>query len=417
MGERTRPKPDPLVARVQTAEATPRLLVGVSSGPAAERLVRAACRMASDLHAEWLVAYVETPAELRRPETERERVVQTLRLAEQLGAETVTLCATNAAEELLAYARARTISTIIIGKAARPHWQERIGTSVTATLLRKSGTLDVYVLAGEPGPAEPPLREQLPSTNLWQSYTAAPVLVACCTVVALTIDSYGIGEANVIMLYLLGVLGVALAGGRGPSALAAVLSVLSFNFFFVHPRISFAITDARYMITFTVMLLVGLVVSNLMVRFRQQAAAARERERRTAALYALSRAFASTRGLVNLLQVAVRHIHALFDHQVVILLPRTDGPLQPWGDCSGWASTLSPHQLFGLNASEQQVAQWVFDHGEQAGLGTNTLPSAEALYLPLIGSRASMGVLGVRPIHRQRLLSPEQVQLLETFTS
>ena len=394
-----------------------RLLVGISSGPSAEHLVRAARRMASGLRAEWIVAYVETPAERRRREAERERVAQTLRLAEQLGAETVTLSAANAADELLAYAQARNISKIIIGKPARPRWQDRIIGSVADDLLRKSGVMDIYVLAGDPGPTAAPLREELRITSPWQSYAVAPALVALCTAVALAIDRYGIGEANVTMLYLLGVLGVALAGGRGPSALAVVLSILSFNFFFVHPRFSFAVTDVRYGITFSVMLVVGLVVSNLTVRFRQQAEAARERERRTAALYALSREFASTREMANLLQVAVRHIYTVFANQVVILLPRADGPLQPWGDCSGWASTLSPLQLFGLSASEQGVAQWVFDHTEPAGLGTNTLPSAEALYLPLTGSRASVGVLGVRPTNRQHLLSPEQMQLLETFAS
>ncbi|NTU77929.1 MAG: sensor histidine kinase KdpD [Chloroflexales bacterium] len=394
-----------------------RLLVGISSGPSAERLVRAARRMAAGLHAEWIVAYVETPGELRRPEAERARVIQTLRLAEQLGAETVTLSAANAAAELLAYARTRNISKIVIGKPERPRWKDLLFGSVADDLLRTSGVIDISVLSGDAGGTDPPLREQLRPTSPWQTYTAAPTLVALCTLIALAIDNFGIGEANVIMVYLLGVLGVALAGGRGPSALAAVLSVLSFNFFFVHPRLTFAVTDVRYLITFSVMLVVALVVSNLTIRFRQQAEAARQRERRTAALYALSREFASTRGMANLLQVAVRHIHAVFDSQVVILLPRADCSLQPWGDCSGWASTLSVRQLFGLSAAEQGVAQWVFDHAEQAGLGTNTLPSAEGFYLPLTGSRASVGVLGVRPANRQRLLSPEQVHLLETFAS
>jgi two-component system sensor histidine kinase KdpD len=396
---------------------TLRLLVGISSGPSAARLVRAAKRMAAGLRAEWIVAFVETPAELRRGEAERERVVQTLRLAEQLGAETVTLSASRAADELLAYARARNISKIVIGKPERPRWQDLLFGSVADDLMRKSGVIDVYVLSGDFGDTEPPLREQLHVTSPWQTYAAAPVLVALCTVLALAIDNVGIGEANVIMLYLLGVLGVALAGGRGPSALAAVLSVISFNFFFVHPRLTFAFTDVRYLITFTVMLVVGLVVSNLTVRFRQQAEAARQRERRTAALYALSREFASTRGLENLLAIAVRHIHEVFDSQVVILLPCKDGVLRPWGEASGWAQRIDTGHIFGLSASEQGVAQWVFDHKERAGLGTNTLPSAEGLYLPLSGSQRVVGVLGVRPRQRNRLLNPEQVHLLETFAS
>ena len=258
-------------------------------------------------------------------------------------------------------------------------------------------------------------RVQILST--WQSYAWTPLIVALCTAIALLIDQFAVGEANEVMLYLLGVLAVALMGGRGPSALAAVLSVLSFNFFFVEPRSTLAVTDARYLITFTVMLAVGLVVSNLTIRFRQQAEAARQRERRTAALYALSREFARTRGLGPLLSVAVRHLHTVFDSQVVILLPSVSGALQPWGDCSGWAHAIDSNQLFGLNAAEQSVARWVFDHSEPAGLGTNTLPSATGMYLPLTGSRTIVGVLGVRPQSLPRLLNPEQAHLLETFAS
>jgi two-component system sensor histidine kinase KdpD len=394
-----------------------RLLVGISSGPSAARLIRAAKRMAAGLRAEWIVAFVETPAELRRGEAERERVVQTLRLAEQLGAETVTLSATRAADELLAYARARNISKIVIGKPERPRWQDTLFGSVADDLLRTSGVIDIYVLSGDVDDSGPSLRTQLRPTSPWQTYAAAPALVALCTLLALLFDRSGIGEANVIMVYLLGVLGVALAGGRGPSALAAVLSVLTFNFFFVEPRITFVVSDARYLITFGVMLLVGLVVSNLTVRFRQQAEAARQRERRTAALYALSREFASTRGLERLLEAAVRHIHAVFDSQVVILLPCGDGVLQPWEDCGGWAQGMATEQHFALSAAEQGVARWVFDHKEQAGLGTNTLPSAEGLYLPLSGAQRVVGVLGVRPRERSQLLNPEQVHLLETFAS
>ncbi len=397
--------------------AATRLLVGISSGPAAARLVRAARRMAAGLRAAWIVAYIETPAELRLPPVEREQVVQTLRLAEQLGAEVVTLNASNAAAELLAYARARNISKIAIGKPERLRWQDMLFGSVANDLLRTSGVIDVYVLAGEHVDSGPPPHDQLHLTSPWQAYAAAPALIALCTAVALMIDRFAFGEANVVMLYLLGVLGVALAGGRGPAALAAILSVLSFNFFFVHPRLTFAFTDARYLITFSVMFVVALAVSNLTVRFRQQAEAARQRERRTAALYALSREFASTRGLEHLLQIAVSHVHAVFDSQVVILLPGDDGALRPWGECSGWAQGLDLGQVFGLSAAEEGVARWVFDHKERAGLATDTLPSAEGLYLPLSGSRRVVGVLGVRPRQPGQLRNPEQIHLLETFAS
>jgi two-component system sensor histidine kinase KdpD len=394
-----------------------RMLVGISSGPSAARLVRAARRMAAGLRAEWIVAYVETPAELRRPEHEREQAVQTLRLAEQLGAETVMLSAANAADELLDLARTRNISKIVIGKPERPRWRDLLFGSVADDLLRKSGVIDIYVLSGDFGDTESPQVPLPQPTSDLRSYASTFAIIGLCTGVAIGIDRLNIGEANLIMVYLLGVMAAALVGGRGPSVLAAVLSVLAFNFLFVEPRLTFVFTDSRYLITFSVMLFVGLVVSTLMARFRHQATMARQRERRTAALYALSREFASTRGLENLLQVAVRHLHDVFDSQVVILLPSAAGQLEPWGGRSGWGRAIDMQHIYGLSPAEHGVAQWVFDHGERAGLGTNTLPSAEGLYLPLNGSQRTVGVLGVRAQERRRLLNPDQVHLLETFAS
>jgi two-component system sensor histidine kinase KdpD len=307
--------------------ANERILVGVSSSPLASRLVRAASRMAERLGGAWIVVYVETPGELRRPEQERDRAVQTLRLAEQLGAETVTLSGANAASELLSYARDRNISTIIIGKPERPRWQDRFSGSVADDLIRRSGVIDVYVLSGEAGDTELPRPAELGASSPWRAYLWALAIVIVASAVSLLLDRAAFSEANLIMLYLLGVLVVALSGGRGPAGLAALLGVLAFNFLFVEPRLSFAVSDTRYLLTFAVMFLVGLVVSTLVVRFRWQAEAAHARERRTSALYALSRALASVRGFENLLSAAVWHIHEVFDSQVVVLLPTKRGTL------------------------------------------------------------------------------------------
>ncbi|HWQ15087.1 MAG TPA: sensor histidine kinase KdpD [Roseiflexaceae bacterium] len=397
--------------------ATVRLLVGVSSGPAAARLVRAARRMAVGLRAAWVVAYVETPSELRRPEPERDQAVQTLRLAESLGAETVTLSGPDAADALLAYARERNISKVVIGKPERSRWQDVLFGSVADDLIRKSGVIDVYVLSGDFADAERPLRAVLEPTSDVLSYLWAPVVVAITSAVTLLLDRAAIGEANLIMVFLLGVLAVALSGGRGPSVLATIMSVLAFNFLFVEPRLSFAVTDTRYLITFSVMLVVGLTVSTLVARFRWQAEAAQARERRTAALYALSRELASVRGLDNLVRAAVRHVSEVFGSRVVLLMPTGRGRLQPWGSISGWARDLDPQQVFSPDASDQGVAQWVFDRNEMAGLGTSTLSAAEAVYLPLAGAQRTVGVLGVRPDHPRRVRAPEQIHLLETFAN
>jgi two-component system sensor histidine kinase KdpD len=212
--------------------------------------------------------------------------------------------------------------------------------------------------------------------------------------------------SNLVMIYLLGIVVVAMRTGRGPSLLAAVLSVAAFDFFFVPPYFTFAVTDARYLFTFAVMLVVSLVISGLTVRTRAQAAAAEHREQRTAALYAMSRELASTRGVDALLQIAVRHITEVFRSQIVVLVPGPDGALTPWNGGQ-----------FTLDARDLGVGRWVYEHRQPAGLGTATLPGASALYVPLLASTGAVGVLGIRPADAHAMDEPERLHQLETFAS
>src|SRR5215470_2962389 len=202
--------------------------------------------------------------------------------------------------------------------------------------------------------------------------------------------------ANQVMLYLLGIVVVATRYGRGPSLVASILSVAVLDFLFVPP-----------VFTFAVMLVVGLVTSSLAARIRMQADAARQREQRTAALYAMSRELASTRGLNELLKIAVRHISEVFRSQVVVLLPGTGGESLESASCG----------QFTVDSNELGVAKWVHEHHQPAGLGTATLPGAGALYLPLQAPRGPVGVIGIRPADRHALDSPDQLHQLETFSN
>jgi two-component system sensor histidine kinase KdpD len=402
----------------QTWPAAERILVCVAPGPLGDRLVRAARRMAAGLRAEWLVVTVEGATSARLSEAERDRVVQTLRLAEQLGAETHTLSGAKISEAILDYARSRNVSKIVVGKPARPRWRELLFGSTVDELVRHSGEIDVYVITGDTDGDRAPARAfDMERTSDWRQYAKGALVVAQCTALAwLMFPSFA--PANLIMVYLLGVVIVAARFGRGPSILATVLSVASFDFFFVRPYLTFAVSDAEYLVTFGVMLAVGLLISTLTVRLKQQASYARSREQRVAALYAMSREFASTRGIRKVLRAAVRNINQTFDSQVVILLPSAGGRLQPWGEVTGWwGEEISDQTVFAPDTHDQGVAQWVYDHGRMAGMGTDTLAGARALYLPLLGSRGTIGVLGVRPAQPRRLLVPEQLHLLETFAS
>ncbi|MBC8163408.1 MAG: sensor histidine kinase KdpD, partial [Roseiflexaceae bacterium] len=397
-----------------------RVLVCIGAGPLAARLVRAGRRLTSAAGVPWIVLYVETPAELRRPEPERESVVQALRLAEQLGAETLTLSGNNVAEEVLAVARQRNIGRIIIGSPTSSRWRDLLFGSTVDTLVRKSGEIDLHIVSGDEADVPPPAQNYTPTSN-WQGYSIAIVAVALVSALGgvLRFVFPDFAEANIIMAFLLAVIALARWVGRGPSITASFLSVLAFDFFFVPPFLTFAISDAQYLITFVIMLVAAFGVSTLTFRLRQQAEAARQRERRTAALYAMSRELASVRGYESLLRATVRHISETFESQIVVLLPcLNDRRLQAWGSIAGWwIAELDQRMVYAPDDKEQGVAQWVFEHSQAAGRGTTTLPSSQAIYLPLNGARGVVGVLGVRAQTDQRSFSPDQMHLLETFAN
>jgi two-component system sensor histidine kinase KdpD len=384
-----------------------RLLVCIGPSPSSIRLVRGAKRMAEGLGAEWIVAYVETPAQLRLPQEARDRVAQTMRLAEQLGAETHTLTGLRMSEEILAFARSRNVSKIVVGKPERPLWKRIAMGSIVDTLVQGSGEIDVYVISGDRDDSRPLPPRPWPRHSDWAPYGHALAGVAICTGIAWAMFPY-FAFSNLVMVYLLGVIVVATRYGRGPSLIASLLSVAAIDFFFVPPFFTFAVTDTQYVITFSVMLIVAMVIGGLAARIRAQAESARERELRVAALYAMSRELASSRGVQALLAVAIRHITEVFGARVAILLP--DGSRRLGGGDAAGAELP-------MDQSEMAVSQWVYEHGQVAGQGTDTLPGAKGLYLPLLGSRGTVGVLGLRPNDPRPLQTPEQLHQLEAFAS
>ena len=392
-------------AVVRTWPAAETIMVCVNMKPRGPRLIRAARQMATNLHAKCIAVYVQVPRHLRLPQADRDRLVQTLRLAEQLGAETVTLTGERVAQELLNYARSRNATKLIVGKPVRSLWKEWLFGSVVSELVHQSGDIDIYVITGEAGEGQPLIRRSLKRTSNRREYLYALVGVAMATAVAWAMDPY-FSQANLIMMYLMAVIVIAIRLGRGPSVLASVVSVATFDFFFVPPYLSFAVSDIQYVLTFAIMLIVALVISNLAVRIREQAELARDRERRTAVLYAMSRDLATHRGTAMLAQVAAKHLREVFDGQVAIFL----------ADAEKRVRLQRGEQLFfDLDPKESGVAQWVFDHNERAGSGTDTLPGASALYLPLVGSTGPIGVVAVRPKDTGLLLDPEQLHLLESL--
>jgi two-component system sensor histidine kinase KdpD len=363
--------------------------------------------MASTLHASCIATYVETPIALRMSDADRERLAHNLRLAEQLGAEAVTLKGENAAQETVRYARTRNVTKIVLGKPTHPRWRDVFRQSFLEEIVRTSGDIDVYVISGEdPGPAPVVAPRQAGDIELL-SYGASAGVSVAATLAAWFL--FGRRQlADVVMIYLLGIILVSLRFGYGPSVCAAVLSVLMLDFFFVPPYLSFAVSDFQHVVTFGVMFVVAVVISNLTQRVRLQADSARYRERRTSMLYSMSRELAATRATRNLAAVAVEHVHEVFEAKVALFLEGIDGRLE---------NLASGDAAYVPTDKERDVLDWVWSHEKPAGLTTDTLPSAGALYLVLRGAQGRVGVLGVMPGDARRLGSPEQRGLLDVFAN
>ncbi len=388
----------------ETWPAGERLLVCIGPNPAGSRLVRAGKRMAVSLKCDWIVVCVEPPAQRISP-SDREALVQNLQLAQALGAQTATLSGRSVAEEVLAYARAHNVTKIIAGKPTHAAWRDKLFGSFLDRLVRGSGDIDVYVITGEAEEPAPRRRGAAGRPAPVGEYVWAGVIVLVGTAVSFLVFRY-LALTDVAMVYLLGVGLVASRYGRGPSIFASFLSIALFDFCFVPPRYTFAVSDVRYLLTFAFMLGIALVISTLTLRIREQAVSARERERRTAALYAMSRELAGTRGLMDLIGVAARHLQDGFGAAVQVLLPDPSGRVE---------IPVGTTPAFPMDEKERSVAQWVFQHGRIAGAGTDTLGGALALYLPMVASAGVIGVVGLRSPDSARFREPIQLRLLETF--
>jgi two-component system sensor histidine kinase KdpD len=401
-----------------------RLIVCIGADDQAERIVRGGRRLAKALEAEWIAVYVETPKLQRLSEAKRAQVLTTLRLAEELGAETVTLTGHYIGETILAYAHERNATKIVLGKASTPAWRRWLFGSAVEYIVGHSADIDILFISGETAESEAftrhpryflrtreylglPIEKDTKALQHQLDYLWAVLVVFGCTGLAALMFPY-FELINLIMVYLLGVIFIAHRHGREPSILASILSVVTFDFFFVPPRFSFAVSDTQYLVTFAVMLSVALIISGLASSIRLQARIASHRERRTATLYAMSRELSATRGKENILRAAVKHLHEVFDSPSVILLPdERDTIIYP-----------KSKSLFGsLHGADLGIAQWVYDHGAPAGRGTDTLSGSDTLYLPMVGSERTLGVIALLPTDSRRVLVPEQQRLLQMFAS
>lgn len=387
-----------------------RLLVCISPSPLSERLVRTARRLADELNAEWITLFVETPQSASMSESKRERVSNILQLSEDLGARSYTVTSSGSIESVsqvvIDFAHKNNITKIVAGKPLRPRWQEILRGSLVDSLIHKSGDIDVYVVTSADAPSFPADENPLKLHSSVNRYMWSLLLVGLATGFGFLIGGR-LEPTNLVMVYLLAVVVTAIYLGRGPAILASLLGVAAFDFLFIEPYFTFAVSDTQYIITFIALFLVGIVISQLAVRASEQAEAARQREAETAELYDLSRDLASSADIESILSQLKKHLQQTFERTIAVLLPNEDR----------LEIRISSDDLK-LSDEEVAVADWVYRHAEPAGRHTNTLPAAQLRYLPLKTARGVVGVLGIGKLNTSDLdLTPAKRRLMESFAN
>ncbi|MHC1781760.1 MAG: ATP-binding protein [Anaerolineaceae bacterium] len=385
--------------------ASERLMVCLGASPFDDQLVRSGHRLAKELNAGWLAVHVETHRSQRFSQNRYNRMISALRLAEELGARVVKITGESAADMIVDYAVKKNITKIIIGKPILPRWLEFLRGSLVNEVIRRSGKIGVYVLNSQ---AETPSQSTLPSSPKKGGiirYLYAVFVVIAATLLGFPLLGY-IHPTNMVMLFLAAVVLSAAYLGRGPSMLASFLSILAFDYFFIHPQFSLDVSDTQYLITFFGLLAVSLVISNLAGLVRDQVVSLRDRETQTATLYSLSRELTILVDLQAILDTIVQQIAETFSRESVILLPE-----------GGQLAILAASPNLILDDDDRTAAEWTFEHGQPAGRGTNTMHLASLRCQPLRSPRGLIGVLGVRPADPGAFLSPDQTRFLEAYAS
>jgi two-component system, OmpR family, sensor histidine kinase KdpD len=386
-----------------------RILVCVSEAPNTAGLIRYARRVADRLRVPWTAIYVETTRTQRLSVAERDRIADFLRLAERLGASTITIPGRNIAEEVVAYATANNITQIVIGKSNRSRWFEMVHGSVVHELVRKTGSISVHVISADDSETVPPksieTRPAIEPIRI-EPYLGSAGAVAVALGIGLLLKHF-IAVQSISLVFLTAILASAIAWGLWPSLFAAIASMMAYNFFFLPPLYTFTVGDPENVLALFFFLIVALIVSNLTARTRTQVVTARLRAKTTAELYAFSRKVAGIGALDDLLWATAHQITSMLNVRTVLLMPLKDR------EGLEVASGYPPEDQ--LDDADMAAARWSWEHNRPAGRGADTLPGAKRLFLPLRTGSGPVGVLGIDRDAPGPLLTPDDRRLLDAL--
>ena len=388
-----------------------RILVCISEDPRCAGLVRYSKRLADRLHGPWTALYVEGRRAAQLSEDERDRIADTLRLAEALGGEAITLPASDRdiAEDVTRYAQANNVTQIVIGKSARTRWFEMLHGSVVHDLVRRSGNISVHVIAGDAIAGDPIPKKSVRAAERDETFNPRPY-VAALVAVALALG-FGelieawVGVGNVDLVFLTTIVAIAVRFGLLPSLLASVASALAYNFFFLPPIYTLTITDPSNLVAFGFFTLVAIIVSSVAARARTQAVAATDRARVTESLYSFSRKLAGAGTLDDVLWATAYQTALMLKVRVMLLLPE-NGSI-------ALKAAYPPEDI--LDDADLAAAKWAWENDRAAGRGSDTLPGARRLFLPMRTGRGAIGVMGIDSDKPGPLLTPDQRRLVDAL--
>ena len=371
-------------------EASERVLVCVSDRPGGTALVRYARRLADRLRASWTAIYIETSRTQRLSEEERDRVAAALRLAEQLGGQSVTVPAAATADGVIDYAHTNNFTHIVVSTRQRSRWLELVRSSLAHEVIRRAGDVSVHVVperhveaVDEDAVAARPRQHGKRHLD-FGAYGGSVVMVAAALLVGLALQR-SLGVSDIALVFLTAVLASAVTYGLWPALFASFVSVLAYNFFFLPPLYTFTIADPANVLALIVFAIIAVIASNLTGRVRLQALAAGQRAKMTEDLYLFSRKLAGVIQLDDLLWATVHQIAQMLKVRVVLLLPA--------GETIEVRAGYPPEDM--IDEADLAAAKWTWQHAQAAGRGADTLPGAKRLFLPMKTGRGTVGVIGL----------------------
>ncbi|MBC2456084.1 DUF4118 domain-containing protein [Clostridium beijerinckii] len=393
------------------------VLACISPSPSSSRVIRTATRMAEAHHSKWIAFFVETTKSKNLSKEDRERLNANFALAEQLGGEVVTVYSDNIIEQIIEYAKFRNVTKIIIGKNHKKpdnlfHFYAR---DIVDKLMESNLYIDVYVIpnAVYDNDKKYNIKKNKPKFNMSRKeILISSLIMLITTIISLFIDYLGFNDANVIMIFILGVIIVNIkTRGYILGFICSIVSIFLFNYLFTDPRYSLEVYDKSYLATFPIMLIVTFTIGTLTNKIQREALNSSQRENRTRNLYRVSKKLLSATGTSDVVGIGIKYLSRLLERTVICYLEQENKLSTPFI----YTATKGEKDKTLLNKDEEAVAYWTLLNDKESGAGTNTFYGAKGYYMPLRSHGKILGVLGISCI--DGALNPEQKYIFETVAS